>query len=207
MDPRFQTSFIPKKPIVAQSRVRTPANINLFALIATVIFVSTLAVGGAAFFYERVLTKQIESDQKSLELARGAFDPELIAQIVRFDTRIETARKLLDSHISVNPLFQFVADVTIPSVRFSDLDFEYLGPEDVTVSMTGQARNYTAVALQSDVLNDQKNFTEVTIGDMNLDGAGNIGFSVSGKLNPDLLLYSKTLTQVQPTSASTTPLQ
>ncbi len=205
MDPRFQTSFIPKKPIVAQSSVRTPANINLFALIATVIFVTTLAVGGAAFFYERVLAKQIESDKASLERARGAFDPELIAQIVRFDTRIETARKLIEQHVSVGPLFQFVADITLPSVRFNNFEFSYLSPEEVEVSMTGQAKSYASVALQSDVLNDQKNLTEVTVGDMDLGNAGDISFSVTGKVNPALLRYSSTLTQIQP--ASTTPLQ
>lgn len=190
---------------MAQSRVSAPANINLFALIATVIFVTTLAAGGAAFFYKNLLAKQIEADKASLERARGAFDPELINQIVRFDTRIETAKKLLQSHVSVGPLFQFIADITLPSVRFNNFEFTYLSPEEVQVSMTGQARNYASVALQSDVLNEQKNLTEVTIGDMDLGNAGDISFSVSAKVSPELLRYSSTLSDIQ--AASTTPLQ
>lgn len=219
MDPRFQTSFIPKKPIVSTTSSRSSSTVNLLTLVSTIIFVTTLALSGAAFFYKGIVAKQIESDKQTLERARGSFDPELIEQITRLDTRIETARTLLASHISVNPLFDFISTITLPSVRFRDFDYSYLSPEKISISMTGQARNYASVALQSDVLNAQKNLKEVTIGDMSLSGAGDISFSVSATVDPKVLLYSATLTtapaQVQAqgaaststSTASTTPLQ
>ncbi len=216
MDPRFQTSFIPKKPIVAQTSSRSSSTINLFTLVSTIVFVTTLALSGAAFFYKGVVAKQIESDKASLERARGQFDPELIVQITRLDARIETAKTLLASHVSVGPLFDLISKITLPSVRFRDFDFAYLSSDKISVEMTGQATNYASVALQSDVLNAQKNLKDVTIGDMNLDGAGDISFTVSATVDPKVLLYSETLTQpsIQAPAATstvetatTTPLQ
>lgn len=202
MDPRFQTSFIPKKPIVTQSNSIAPSSINLVTLIATVIFVVVLALSGAAYFYKGLIVKQIEADKATLGRARDAFDPKLIAQIVRLDNRIETARKLMASHISVNPLFQFISSITLQSVRFRDFDFSYAGPDKIQVSMTGQAQNYASVALQSDELYKQKSFQNVSIGDMALDRSGVISFKVSATVDSKLLSYSAGFKSA-PSAAST----
>jgi hypothetical protein len=201
MDPRFQTSFIPKKPIVAQIKSSSVSTINLFTLISTVIFITVVALSGGLFFYKGVVAKQIESDKATLDRARGAFEPELIAQITRLDTRIETARKLMDSHISVRPLFEFISSITLQSVRFRDFTFSYPAPDKIQVTMTGQAKNYASVALQSDVLNEQKNFEDVSISNMSLDGSGTISFAVSAIVNAKLLSYASTLNQSSVTPA------
>jgi len=202
MDPRFQTSFIPKKPIVAQVRSSSPSPVNVFTLIATVLFIGAVALSGGVFFYKTLLAKQIESDKETLARARDAFDPNLIAKIVRLDTRIETARKLLASHISVNPLFEFISSITLQSVRFKDFGFSYAGPDKVQVTMTGEARSYASVALQSDVLNEQDTFQEVTISDMSLGSSGTISFNVTALVDAKLLSYASSFNQ-----ASTTKTQ
>jgi hypothetical protein len=202
MDPRFQTSFIPKKPIVAQARTVAPSSINLITLIATVLFIGVIALAGAAFFYKGLLVKQIEADKATLDRARDAFDPKLIAQIVRLDTRIETARKLMASHIAVNPLFEFISSITLQSVRFKDFSFSYAGADKIQVSMTGQARNYASVALQSDELYKQKTLQNVTVSDMTLDQSGIISFKVSALVDSKLLSYSNSYTG---SSNTTTP--
>jgi hypothetical protein len=207
MDPRFQTSFIPKKPIIAQARSIAPSSINLITLIATILFIVVLALAGAAFFYKGLLAKQIAEDKATLGRARDAFDPKLIAQIVRLDTRIETANRLMASHISVDPLFEFISSITLQSVRFRDFGFSYAGPDKILVSMTGQAKNYASVALQSDELYKQKSFQNVKIGDMALDQAGNISFTVSATVDSKLLSYSAAFKGVKPTEPKATTTQ
>lgn len=204
MDPRFQTSFIPKKPIIAQARSIAPSSINLITLIATILFIVVLALSGAAFFYKGLLTKQIEADKTTLGRARDAFDPKLIAQIVRLDTRIETSSKLMASHISVNPLFEFISSITLQSVRFRDFGFSYAGPDKILVNMTGQAKNYASVALQSDELYKQKSFQDVKIGDMVLDASGNISFSVTATVDSKLLSYASAFKGAKPKSSTAT---
>ena len=198
MDPRFQTSFIPKKPIVTQAGVSSSSTINLFSLIATTLFIISIALAGGAFFYKGLLVKQIEANKATLERAKGAFEPELIEQIIRLDTRIETSKKLLASHLSITPFFDLLSNVTLRSVRFKDFSFSYLAADKIQVEMKGQAESYSAVALQSDLLNTQKNLKETIISDMALEPLGTISFKIETTIDPSLVLYSEALSKIPP---------
>lgn len=190
MEPQFQRSFIPKKPIVAPTAARVSSPINLLSLIATVIFIVSLALAGGSYFYRGLLQKQIADDQTSLDRAKGAFEPELINQIVRLDSRIEQGKKLLSSHVSVTPLFDLLSKVTLPTVRFKDFSFAYLSPTKVSVAMKGQADSYSSIALQSDLINAQKAFSDTVISDLALDPQGTVSFSVASNIDPTLVSYA-----------------
>lgn len=202
MDPRFQTSFIPKKPIVAQPG-RTASPINLFSLLATVVFIVALALSGGVFFYKQLTQKQIDANKVSLEKAKGAFEPETINQIVRLDTRLETGRKLLAGHIAVTPFFDYLSSITLKSVRFKTFEFTYLAKDKIQVEMMGQARDYASVALQSDLLNSQKDLKNTLIGDMSLESAGTIAFKVETLVDPRLLSYASSIGVKAPAATST----
>ena len=205
MDPRMQTSFIPKRPIVASPKMgSSSAPINLFSLVATILFIGTIALSGGVFFYKNVIQKQIDEKKATLELAKGAFEPETINQIVRLDSRIEASKQLFSSHVAVTPLFDFLSSVTLRSVRFKDFSFLYISPTEITIIMKGEAQGYTAVALQSDFFNKQESLSETIIGDMALDPSGLVNFSVTTNIDPNIVSYANTL--VSQTPATETPV-
>ncbi len=189
MDPRFQTSFIPKKPIVSAPG-GSPKTINLFALLATVLFIGTIILAGGVFFYKDYLEKGLEEDMKNLEEVRKEDDPNLIQKVIRLDSRIETAEKLINSHIAVSPFFNYLSTITLKSVRFKDFNFSYLSKDTVTVSLAGEAQGYEAVALQSDLLFEQEELSNVIIGDLSLKDNGRVEFSVTANVKPSLLSYA-----------------
>lgn len=192
MDPKFQTSFIPKKPIVAQpGKVSSP--INLFSLLSTVVFIVALALSGGVFFYKQLTQKQIVANEVSLAKAKDAFEPEIINKIIRLDTRIETGKKLLSEHLAVTPFFSYLSGITLPTVRFRSFNFNYLSKDKIQVTMDAQAQNYAAVALQSDILDDQKYLKNTLVSDMSLESVGTVGFSVTTTVDPDLLSYSRSI--------------
>lgn len=194
MDPQFKTSFIPKKPIVAQAVGRSASSsINLFSLLATTLFIVTIALSGGVFFYKNLLAKQISADKVTLERAKGAFEPQLIEQIIRLDTRIETSKKLLAGHLAVTPFFDFLSTVTLGTVRFKDFSFSYLAPDKIGIEMKGQAQNYSSVALESDLLNSQKYLKDTIVGDMALEPTGAVSFKVTSTIDPNLISYSAAL--------------
>ncbi len=195
MDPRFQTSFIPKKPIAteSQSRVKT---VNLFVLTATIIFLVAMSATGATFFYERLVRSQIEQDKESLNKAREAFDPELINKIVRLDNRINTSKKLLEDHIAASYFFDLLEKTTLKTVRFKDFSIEYLSKDKITVSMKGQAQGFVAVALQSDKFSSDSLFKNTIIGDIALEPAGTVSFSVISSVDPSVLSYVSNMNPV-----------
>jgi len=189
MDPQFRTSFIPKKPITTSSS-SSNSTIGLFSLLATIIFIIALALSGGVFFYQRIIAQQIVSDKASLDKAKGAFEPDTINQIIRLDTRIEAGKKLLASHLAITPFFNFLSSITLSNVRFKDFNFSYLAPDKIVVLMKGQATNYQAVALESDLLNGQKNLTQTVVSDLALDPTGTVSFSISTVVNPSLVSYA-----------------
>ena len=197
MDPRFQTSFIPKKPIVSTpSRDASP--INLFSLLATIVFIVAVALSGGVFFYKQLTSKQIVQNKTDFERAKNAFEPDIVNKIVRLDTRIETGKKLMESHVAVTPLFEFLSDVTLKTVRFKDFTFTYLAKDKIQVALKGQALSYASVALQADLLNAQKNLKNTIVSDMALETAGTVSFSVSTIVDPNLFSYVKTIGTTTP---------
>jgi hypothetical protein len=203
MDPKFQTSFIPKKPIVSSPRSAS-SSINLFSLIATVLFVAALALSGGVFFYKGLVAKEIEKDKITLERAKDAFEPELIEEIIRLDTRLETSKSLLASHLAVTPFFDFLSTVTLRSVRFRDFSFSYLAADKIRVDMKGQAQSYASVALESDLLNSQKYLKDTILSDMTLEPTGSVSFRVSTTIDPSLLSYAANLVEVEGNQGTST---
>jgi hypothetical protein len=203
MDPQFQRSFIPKKPITATPQVSS-STISLFSLLSTILFIIVLALAGGVFFYNNLLQKQIDTDKTSLDRAKGAFEPDLINQIIRLDSRIEIGKQLVNSHIAVTPLFNFLSTVTLKSVRFSDFTFTYLAADKILVSMKGQAQSYAAVALESDKLNAQKQLKNTLLSDMTLEPQGTVSFSVITTIDPTLLSYSASIAPTGVTASTGT---
>ncbi len=192
MDPKFQTSFIPKKPMTAQPG-RQSVPINLFSLLATVVFIVALALSGGVYFYKQLVQKQIATNSTNLEKAKGAFDPAIIDQIVRLDTRLVNGKKLLDNHIAVSPFFSFLSSITLKTVRFKSFAFTYLAKDKIQVVMSGQAQSYASVALQSDLLDEQKNLKNTIVSDMALEAAGTVAFNVSTIVDPGVFSYAASI--------------
>ena len=190
MESRFQTSFIPKKPMVNEPS-RKVRVVNLFALLGTLIFLITAAGAAGIFFYGTYLEKSIASSKVTIDSEKSALDPELVKQIVRLDNRIKTARKLIDNHLATSHFFDQIAGVTLPSVRFKSFKFSFLGKDKVTVSMAGQATGFTAIALQSDVLNNANFFTSPIISGLNLEGGGTVSFDFSAGVDSAALFFKK----------------
>lgn len=206
MDPRFQTSFIPKKPIVSQPG-RESSPINLFSLLSTVVFIVVLALSGGVFFYKQLTVKQIDQNKATFERAKKAFEPDTVKKITRLDTRLEVGKKLLSNHVAITPFFDFLSSITLKTVRFKDFSFTYLGKDKIQVAMKGQALNYAAVALQSDLLDDQRQLKNTIVSGMSLEAAGTVAFGVSTTIDPTLLSYAAAVGVNGDATASSTPQQ
>lgn len=202
MDPRFQTSFIPKKPVMGSSSSPTKT-INLFALIATLIFIATIALAISVFFYNSLIVKQITDAKTTLDRAKGAFEPDLINKIVRLDTRIGVAQTLLANHLATSYFFDIIERVTLKTVRFKDFSFEYLAKDKVLVSMKGQAQSFTSVALESDALNAEKTLKDTIISDLALDAIGTVSFNVVTTVDSSSVIFKDILKQTASLQSTT----
>lgn len=187
-----QTSFIPKKSLSKDIAPREEP-IGIFTLLATLIFFVSLLGGVGVYFYKILLSNTIKSDSASLERAQKAFEPSLIVELERLNTRIEAAKEILANHIVVTPVFKLLENSTIPDVRYSKFSYDYSGPDKINLNLDGQARSYAFVAVQSDIFGKDKYFKDHVFSNLNLDNVGNVTFNFQSAIDPALVLYKSAL--------------
>ena len=194
MEPNFQTSFIPKKPMV-EERATPARSIGLFSIIAIFALFSVLLVSGALYFYKGILAKNITGMQNNLTLAENRFEPSKIAELKVLDKRLRAASEILNKHIVVTPIFQALQAVTMKTVRFTKFSYE-VGDDPkskITVKMSGMAVGYRSVALQSDLFAQNKNLIDPVFSNLTLDNSGNVLFDLQFYVDPSFVDYKTML--------------
>lgn len=210
MDKEFQTSFIPKKPLVEQKASRSQ-KVSLFNFLATLVFFASLASAGGMYFYKSSLESGIEKKQADLERAQSAFDPETIKELIVLDRRLTTSKELLDSHMRVSPIFDLLSEVTVASVQFSD--FKFKAPEKagdvLSVDLIGVAPGYKTVGLEEVAFASNRFIVNPVFSNIALGLKGQVTFNVHFSIDDSFLDYtaSNTTTTILPNSDTTSIIQ
>ncbi len=195
MEPKFQTSFIPKKPIVASEGVARKS-IDFFAIIATLLFLGSLILSGAVYAWKYTLEKQVASSEASLTKAKDQFDQEFIGYVNRLNSRIETSKDLLNKHVGASTIFGFLASHTLKTISYTNFSYSYESDGTVKVVMRGLAKSYSSIALQSEEFGKQNQYIKSPIfSDLNPDPSGNVVFTLTALLDKNLISYQKNLGQ------------
>jgi hypothetical protein len=211
MEPQVRTSFIPKQAIQVERKRPKGDSAALVTIIAALLFLGSVVAAGGVFLFEQYLKQSIVAKSESLERSRAAFEPAVIKELARTDSRITAAAELLSGHTSLSRLFSYLGTNTLASVRFLDLNYERVGPGRTTLIMNGTAKSYSAVALQSDIFGKSDVIEEPIFSDLNLDTVGNVVFKFEGVVNTTEIKYlplvgrepSQTLPVTAPTSTPT----
>lgn len=161
------------------------------------LFLASLAAAGGVFLYGQYLNNSIAAKADSLKRAEGAYDPGVIEDLIRLDSRIIEARELMQKHVAPTALFTFLSTATLESVQFTNFNYALEADGSALISLDGIARSFSAVALQSDNFGASRALRNVIFSDIAVGETGAVSFKVSATVDPSLLLYSKTLTQTQ----------
>jgi hypothetical protein len=199
METKFQTSFIPKKPVVEERR--NNSSISLFLLLSIIVFLVSLGLGGWVFIQKDLLIKNIAAAEDVIKSNKEAFELDTIESMIRLDSRIKIAKGLLANHVSISPIFSFLEDKTLKSVRFKTFAFSSAGKDEsgaasIKLTMTGQARDFKTIALQAEEfgnINYRNIIKSPVFTDLNLTSDGSVSFSASMLVVPSFLSYSKSI--------------
>jgi len=194
MEQNFQTSFIPKKPIVKERAISArPVGILMVASLL-ILFTVLLATGGI-YFYKGIIAKNIADMENTLTLAKNRFEPSKITELQILDKRLNAASEILGSHVVVTPIFGALEQLTMKTVRYTKFSYE-LGTDKnatVDVKISGLATDYRSVALQSDLLATNKNLIDPVFSDLTLDNSGNVLFGLEFLVAPSFVNYKQTV--------------
>ena len=204
MEPRFNSSFIPKAPLAGQSsdlpKKKRGKNTNLAPIASGIVFILALATTGGLLVYEQVMVSSITNKVEQLEDIQARIDPNLIAELERYANRLEGARALLDAHLAPSFLEELLAQTTLSQgMRFESLQFDRAGDSAVQLRLEGQSANLESLVLQSDVLNDLFLIEELFISDVFLEKNEMTGettavsFTASSRVLPEALRFTDLL--------------
>jgi len=200
MDKEFKTTFIPKKNlsgVKAPESKRSRATRSLIGLIALLLFITALAATAGVFLWKTRLAAVVNSRIDSINRAEKAFEPAVILDLKKLDIRLRAGTKLLSQHVAISDFLESLAESTLPEVSFSDFSVE-LGPDGAEVSMGGEARGYLQIAQQSDVFEDNQYIQNHIFEDFSLTDADRISFSLQFSINPELILFGRTVKNDEP---------
>ena len=192
MDPKLQSSFIPKKPIPNGPALRSVSTVNIFFVIALFIFILSLAAGAFIFFYNQHQEQSISSKASQLETIKRDFSDKLTQELTRLDSRLITANKILDQHLAISSAFKLIQAITAKNVQFTKFEYTLKNGTTPNLVLAGQGRSFNTVSFQSDLFRNNPSIKAPLFSDIRLDEKGNVLFSVTADLDPELVLY-KTL--------------
>jgi hypothetical protein len=194
MEPKFQTSFIPKKIVDDDSRNRVTINAetNIFTLTASIVFVIISLLYGGLFFYKGVVVKEVEKARQDLISASDAIQPEKIQEIIDNNTRINNSLEILDKHLATSKLMMFLSDSTIKKLKFNE--FLYQNKDGIaSVIIDSEVQTYNAFAYQQEILAKSDFVINPSFTDISLSDNGNVKFKFSGRIDQSLVSYKKAL--------------
>lgn len=157
MDPQIPTSFIPKRPVISGAPSAAPRShvVGLLTLLTVIIVLATIVSGVGVYLYQKALTAQKQKFEVSLADARNGIGSEFLTDMKRLNARIVGVKALLESHVVVTPLFAALESTTLRSVQYKTFSYDFrtdpaTKQQVVEVKLTGTAKSYSAIALQSD---------------------------------------------------------
>jgi len=186
-----KTSFIPQKSL--SPRTVRKRSTGLFFVVAVLLFIISVSGSIGVFAYKKIVKSGIEDKAISLNRAKEAFDPGLIEDLSRLNSRIESAQGVLDSHIVITPFLSLLEGLTLKNVQFENLQLSVGDNGEILLAIDGNATDYATVVLQSDTFGQSRFLREQIFSNINLDNSGNVRFSLKAKVDPNLLSFRNSI--------------
>lgn len=197
MDPQTPTSFIPKRPVESAYSVapRRSTHVGLLSLITFVVVIGTAIAFVGVYLYQKQLVSQKAKLEQSIKQAQDGIGTDFVSDMKRLNARIDGVKELIKSHVVVTPIFEALEASTLRNVQYKDFSYSMkldsaTKNQVVVVDLTGTAKNYATIALQSDAFSTNaliKNpvFSNLTVEDKTRA----VNFKLTFSVNPADLSY------------------
>ncbi len=184
-------SFIPKGSLVREESFlerRRPR--SALGFIAGIAFVSVVGAYAGLYYHNDILNQEVAAKTIEIKSAQKEFiDNTEVSGAKVFRARALLARKLLNTHGVVSPLFAFLSKNTTESVLYDKFSFRR-GSDGATLELSGEAPTYSALAYQSDIFRNQtKDLSSFLVRDVSLTKYGTVTFTLVMAFSPDYLSY------------------
>jgi len=201
MESKFNTSFIPKKTLqsvgnndtnryVGRRDVYGPSfSLSLFLFVAAV--VSSVGL----FVYSNIVESSIEEKIILLEDKKATFQSEEIDDLIRTDTRIKNAYKLLTEHVTLSGFFTYLENITLKRIQYTEFEFIGIPNQASLLTLSGNAKNFQDVALQTEQYRTGGLRNPIVNELERSEETNDVSFSVDVITDPKIISFSSLLKQ------------
>lgn len=147
-------SFIPKQPAVGKvKKRRVTRKIYVLTYVSFVFFFGTLIAAGGTFFYELSVKSQLEVQKQKLIEERKLFNQADFERVKEFDTKLISAKKVLDEHVSVLSILEALESSTVSTVQLMALEIDRTSNNSIALSLEAMSENFNSVIFQRKIFN------------------------------------------------------
>lgn len=171
--------------------VRPKSSVNIFSLIAFLLFFVAVLSSAGAFLYGRFLTSSNEEKRQQIQAEISAFDPTLTQELSLVKARMDAATDLLNRHLALSAFFSMLQRATISTVQLTSFSYAENTAGRLSVVMDGVARSFNDIVFQSDTMAADPNLKNVTFSSFALDTNGNVRFAINMEIEPANISYQK----------------
>lgn len=184
MEPKFETTFIPKGPALTNPDIvlRKKRRSLLFNGSIVIFFIALLSALGL-FGYETYLKRSITDMNGILVSERANYDFEKIDTLKKASIRMTYAEDVLNNHKALSLFLTHLEEVTLTNVRWRGMTIVTDASGRLLLNLTGEARSYASVALQEDAFAESGYIKSVVFSALSLDPVGNVIFNVNAEIN------------------------
>lgn len=193
MEPQFQSSFIPKKPVTSESHsfvAHSTMSVGIFSIVGNALVVLTLVACISLFSYTLVLKNKIADLHKQIVSAKEVFQPDTIQALIKTSNKLTSAQQLLQKHTAPTEIFDALQSLVFKKARFTN--FTYTNKNNnASITMQIEASSYNVLEQQSLMLSGAIFIGSPIFSDFKVLDTGNISTKFNANIDPSLLLYSK----------------
>lgn len=182
------TSFIPKTRFsTGSNRTGRGTNFDLGILISGFILLVSLALFGGVYLYKTSAQKGLDETITSLEKTKKAFEPDIIAELSRLSTLINSVKTIFIQHRIPSKILGLLSKLTQKDVFFLNFSYSVDNDKTASIKMIGEANSYTSVASQVKIFEEDEAVQEVSFSNLSLKEAGKVGFNIELIVKPEFL--------------------
>ncbi len=151
VSPQGPSSFIPKSPTKSTARPRGVRKIYVFTYLSLVLFFGTLIASAGTFFFEFSLKNQLASQKQELANEQNAFNARDLERLRDLNNRIENAKRLLSTHVSVADIFTALETSTVATVQLTGVEYERTEFGGIRLSLSALTKSLNDARFQRDI--------------------------------------------------------
>lgn len=206
MEPKFTTSFIPKKQVAVSAKGAPGfgSGFSFMTLLASVILVAVILFAAGLFLYRLTVEQRIEEQFVTLQRVKESFDPNLLSQATRLNNRVISAGEIINSHLAPSAIFDLLEEFSLQTISFKSFEFSDNTDGKIIVKGDGEGNSFASVVLQSDEFGKSGQMRDVLFSNIQPNTLGNVNFSFEATIDPQLVLYSRGLVPVQTNQSEST---